>query len=199
MVSKKSTKVGTIKWTGMKKSGASAKPATKKRANEIGADSKSTRVPLFSGYERVIKKSKRPIELVQETKYQGNDWWEWAVWVEAKPADMAKINYVEYKLHPTFPNPLRKQNNRDEKFRGGSAGWGEFMISAEIVNQDRSRIKTHHWLTLEYPDKSPIPSGKFSVLASKKESERPGIFLSGGVTDLGLGSALTDALQHQGF
>src|SRR6185436_14892352 len=94
-------------------------------------------------------------EIKHSSEYRRQDWWDWAVWIEAADKTLDQIEYVEYSLHPTFPNRLRHQTNRQEKFRMESAGWGEFMIGVELVTKSGEHLKRQHWLSLEYPTNSP--------------------------------------------
>ena len=57
------------------------------------------------------------IKIQQWEKYEGEDWWRWAVWVEARDEQLDLIDFVEWTLHPTFPNPVRKIHDRASKFR----------------------------------------------------------------------------------
>ena len=73
------------------------------------------------------------LKVKQETTYKGKDWWQWAVWLDGSANELDKISHVVYTLHPTFPTPVRRVDNRKEKFRLDSAGWGEFEIYMDIV------------------------------------------------------------------
>lgn len=91
----------------------------------------------------------------QEFKYLDTDWWEWSVWIQASDDEMANIDYVEYTLHPTFPNPVRKVTKRATKFRLNSAGWGVFTIYCKLVFLDGTVKNLRHELKLCYPDGTP--------------------------------------------
>src|SRR5207302_745068 len=128
-----------------------------------------------------VKRAEMPVDVKQSCEYKGQDWWEWSVWIEASDKVLDEIDYVEYKLHATFPDPVRRATNRDEKFLIESAGWGEFMIGVEISTKKGERLKRQHWLTLDYPatpSKNLISSG---AKLSKQERERPTLFLSAGI------------------
>ena len=70
-------------------------------------------------------------KLKQDFEYKGDDWWEWSVWVEASDAELNKIKFVEYTLHPTFSKPVREIRDRSTKFRLETTGWGVFTIYAK--------------------------------------------------------------------
>lgn len=191
MVRKKSTKGSAVKSAKAKKSAAakrtpsrSAKPAS---SGTTGAKSSGA------------KQESMPLKVRQGCDYRGQDWWGWSVWIEAVDSVLDEIEYVEYSLHPTFPNPVQRVTNREENFLIKSEGWGEFMLGVHIFTRKGEHLKRQHWLTLDYPatpSKKTIASG---AGLSKQGSERPTIFLSGGVTELRLANALSEALEQEGF
>jgi transcription initiation factor IIF auxiliary subunit len=93
----------------------------------------------------------------QWEKYEGGDpsWWEWAVWVEGRDEALDLIDFVEWILHPSFPNPIRKISERTSKFRLEAGGWGVFEIVARVQMTDGAQIKLWHYLKLHYPDGKP--------------------------------------------
>ncbi|HEY6139439.1 MAG TPA: pYEATS domain-containing protein [Thermoanaerobaculia bacterium] len=94
------------------------------------------------------------LEIKQESKYKGgksSGWWEWSVWVDGSPAELSKVRSVTYRLHETFPQPIRVKKNRKEKFRLDSWGWGEFTIFVNIDTGEGKPITKRHYLTLEVP------------------------------------------------
>ena len=88
----------------------------------------------------------------QWEKYEGEDWWNWAVWVEGRDEALDRIDFVEWGLHPTFPNQIRKIHDRASKFRLGTGGWGVFQIVARVQLKDGQQTKLHYHLKLHYPD-----------------------------------------------
>lgn len=91
-------------------------------------------------------------EIHQREEYIGDDWWEWAVWIEGQTENLDMIKFVEWTLHPTFPNPVRKIDDRKNNFRLETGGWGVFPIYARIQMEDGSMMKLAHYLELHYPD-----------------------------------------------
>ena len=89
------------------------------------------------------------LEIKQQSTYKGDDWWDWSVWVDGTDAELSKVKSVTYRLHETFPEPVRVLKNRRNKFRLDSAGWGEFTIFVKIDTGDRKPIVRRHYLTLE--------------------------------------------------
>jgi hypothetical protein len=76
------------------------------------------------------------------------DYYQWAIWIESGESDISEIEYVEYLLHPTFKNRLRKVTNPADGFRLESAGWGEFLININITKKSGEVIQIGHWLSL---------------------------------------------------
>ena len=94
----------------------------------------------------------------QWEKYDCEDWWHWAVWIEGPDDALDRIKSVEWTLHPTFPNPIRTISNRNSKFRLETAGWGTFPIHARLRLEDGRELKLRHELALHYPDGPPAPA-----------------------------------------
>ena len=88
----------------------------------------------------------------QGYKYKGDDYWEWSVWLEAKEAELNKIDYVTYVLHPSFYNPRRDVRDRESKFLLKTSGWGTFTLYAKLHLKNGEELHLEHELHLEYPD-----------------------------------------------
>lgn len=88
----------------------------------------------------------------QSEHYEGDDWWTWAVWVEASDEALGQIDSVEWRLHPTFSNPVRRIRDRASKFRLETGGWGVFKIVALVRLTNGEEVKLGHNLKLHYPD-----------------------------------------------
>ncbi len=85
---------------------------------------------------------------------EGNEnWWEWTAYVAApKPHTLKDIEYVEYHLHPSYKNPVRRVFNRSGGFRLKMEGWGAFNLRARVVFKDKTLKKNltlRHRLALE--------------------------------------------------
>lgn len=68
------------------------------------------------------------LELNNSWEYEDEDWWEWSAYLTGK--DLDKVEHVEYILHPTFKNPVRKVTDPSNGFRLDTAGWGTFKLKA---------------------------------------------------------------------
>jgi transcription initiation factor IIF auxiliary subunit len=91
------------------------------------------------------------MKIAQSENYQGDDWWKWAIWIDCPPEELASIESVTYRLHPTFSNPVRKIADRSSKFRLETEGWGTFTIYAEVEIKNGTPRKLRHELQLHYP------------------------------------------------
>jgi transcription initiation factor IIF auxiliary subunit len=77
------------------------------------------------------------------------DWYEWCVFVADDAPVLAKIEAVQYTLHPTFPDPVRTVTDRASRFALYSAGWGGFGINVTVTLTDRSKVEARYFLELE--------------------------------------------------
>jgi transcription initiation factor IIF auxiliary subunit len=66
----------------------------------------------------------------------GKDWYEWSVEVDPAAQALGNIEEVEYILHPTFPNRIRRETSSSNNFRLESEGWGEFDIAVNVYFKD---------------------------------------------------------------
>ncbi len=188
-----------------KKSAAKKSVARKSVAKKSGATKSSARksIKKVAASSYVARKSSLPtiaakIDLRQSSEYMGQNWWNWSLWIDAPPSVLNDIEYVNYKLHSTFPDPVQQRTNAQDKFLFESAGWGEFTINAEIKPKNGKAFTKRHWLTLEYPQ--PTQSLRpGSTTATREKHEHPTVFLSAGITDLRMGNALARALREQGI
>jgi len=92
------------------------------------------------------------MKIEQEYTYEGDDWWEWAVWIDAPDEELDFVEYVEYTLHPTFPKPVKEIRDRSTRFRLETAGWGVFTIYAKAFLKNGKTVDMEHELSLAYPD-----------------------------------------------
>ena len=84
-------------------------------------------------------------------QFVGSGRYNWKVFLVAEPSTLQSISYVEYTLHPTFPNPVRKVTNPADGFALAASGWGEFNILVKVVFKDRRKppLQLTHYLSLQ--------------------------------------------------
>jgi transcription initiation factor IIF auxiliary subunit len=92
------------------------------------------------------------MEICQSEEYIGDNWWTWAVWLEGNPETLDAVQFVEWRLDPTFPDPVRRVSDRASNFKLVTGGWGVFMILASVQFKDGRREKLRHHLQLHRPD-----------------------------------------------
>jgi hypothetical protein len=130
------------------------------------------------------------ISICQDAKREGSKRWSWWVWLEPED-ELAGVERVEYKLHPTFPEPTQVRDNRNEKFELKASGWGEFMIVAELHMRDGTTELLNHWLSLE--------EGGSVKMAPEAGPARPKVFISSSVADATLAASLAESFDELGL
>lgn len=68
------------------------------------------------------------LSIQQETTYEGKHRWHWAVRLDGPPEELDGVEYVDYVLHPTFFDPVRRVEERQTNFRLDSYSWGAFTV-----------------------------------------------------------------------
>ena len=94
------------------------------------------------------------LAVVQTQKYEGHQWWEWSLWIHGSEADLDQIAAVTYRLHPTFPQPIRTVTDRARRFQLRCAGWGVFIIPIEIRLKNGDTIALAHELQFTFPEEA---------------------------------------------
>jgi hypothetical protein len=87
---------------------------------------------------------------------EGDDWWQWTVWIEGPERELDLIDSVEWALHPSFPKPIRTVYDRKSKFCLDAAGWEGFTITAHLNWSDTRVTKLTHELVLHRPTAVPL-------------------------------------------
>ena len=105
--------------------------------------------------------SAQNITALNTSEYLCNGKWKWTIFIQAFPKVLDDIRSVEYTLHPTFPNPVRRVNSiGDSRFPFGltTIGWGTFEISIEVIFRNGEVRHLKHMLTFEAPPvENPLP------------------------------------------
>jgi transcription initiation factor IIF auxiliary subunit len=133
----------------------------------------------------MVMRIESSLHLENDSEQQGDGWWKWSIWVEGSPEDLADLESVTYRLHPTFPQPVVRVTD-PPKFKFSASGWGEFAISAVAVLKGDRTVDLEHWLELGPTDRQ--VTGK----------SRPSVFLSYSITDTEVATELTKALATHG-
>ena len=87
--------------------------------------------------------------------YKGDDWWEWEAFLDDDGSgDLSNVKFVEYVLHETFSDPIRRIDSSRGNFRLKTAGWGTFDLIAFVHYNDGKKVRLKHEIQLEYePEK----------------------------------------------
>ena len=80
------------------------------------------------------------VQVGNDASYEGSGTYKWNVYIVADESILNSIKYVEYTLHPSFPNPIRKIYDKGSTPGKGffihSSGWGTFIIRVNVVFKD---------------------------------------------------------------
>jgi transcription initiation factor IIF auxiliary subunit len=85
----------------------------------------------------------RPVGTVSDHK-----WYEWKIFMDEPEETLKQVKSVEYRLHRSFPNPIRVIEDRASKFALKSSGWGEFSMIIIVYLVDGTEKQTQYFLDL---------------------------------------------------
>lgn len=133
----------------------------------------------------------------QDFEYAGNDYWRWWAWVEAENAELDKVQEVVWHLHPTFKQSRVRVADRASKFKLKTAGWGTFLLRAEVALKDGEKRMLKHNLRLEYPE--PVAGTPPSRSIAATRAARPlTVYLSYSVQDSRSAAKVREDLKKAG-
>lgn len=136
--------------------------------------------------------------IAQDFEYAGNDYWRWWVWIEAGEAELDRVLEVNWILHPTFKKSRVQVTDRSTKFRLKAAGWGTFLLRAEVVFENGAKQLLKHNLRLEYPKSSANEAS--ARMRETADSVRPlTVFLSYSAQDSRTAAKCREGLKKAGF
>jgi hypothetical protein len=79
----------------------------------------------------------------------GQDRWDWTIFIDADQDVLSRIRCVEYTLHETFPDPVRTVCTANNRFALSSNGWGTFTVKIRVLMRDGSERKLSHDLKFQ--------------------------------------------------
>jgi transcription initiation factor IIF auxiliary subunit len=82
---------------------------------------------------------------------KGKEHYNLGLWIDGAERELDQINYVEYELHPTFKNRVRKSTNRKNSFSITFWTWGMFDININIHMHSGQVISLIHKLKYSLP------------------------------------------------
>jgi transcription initiation factor IIF auxiliary subunit len=104
----------------------------------------------FSVQRQVIKNAKGQIKFWKPSS-DGREHYHVGIWIDGPPEDLDAVDYVEYKLHPSFKRPHRTSSNRKNNFSITIWTWGMFKIEIAIYLRDGSVENIPYFLSYELP------------------------------------------------
>lgn len=91
----------------------------------------------------------KDISVDNVAKTAGNNQWNWTIFLTGPRQDLDKVDSVEYTLHPTFPNPVRRVSalgDPDRAFGLSATGWGTFEVGVRVFMKDGQSKELKHRL-----------------------------------------------------
>ena len=81
----------------------------------------------------------------------GTDYYHIGVWINASKPELRTIDKVEYELHKSFKNRIRKSEARHNGFSVTFWAWGAFEIKVSIHKVDGTVEIIQHQLQIKLP------------------------------------------------
>jgi hypothetical protein len=129
----------------------------------------------------------------QDFAYLGNDYWRWWAWIEGDDPELDRVTEVAWILHPSFPRTRIITRDRSNRFRLETAGWGTFVLRAELTIEAAEKRLLKHNLRLEYPEAEP-------PLARATRPARPlTLFFSYSAQDTKAAAQVRQSFKKAGF
>jgi transcription initiation factor IIF auxiliary subunit len=89
------------------------------------------------------------LKIKNKWNYGGNGHWKWEAFIDDNSSgELNDVEFVEYVLHPTFYNPIRRIQDKTSQFKLETEGWGTFRLKAFVQKKDGTRVKLEHDLEL---------------------------------------------------
>jgi len=73
------------------------------------------------------------------------------VWIDGSAEELDRIAHVEYLLNDSFNKPLRRSENRENKFSITFWTWGMFGLRVTIFLRDGTKQTINYYLSYELP------------------------------------------------
>ena len=133
--------------------------------------------------------------IAQDFEYVGNGYWRWWAWIEGDDAELDRVKEVVWILHPSFKRTRIPVQDRPNRFRLNTAGWGTFLLRAEVVLVDGEKKLLSHNLRLEFAEPAAAVAPAHAVPPSRPLS----LFLSYSTQDSRIAAKLRENFKQVGF
>jgi len=98
-----------------------------------------------------LAQAPRTVQVQNTYRYHGQGRYEWTVFLSESQSVLDQIACVEYTLHPTYPDPVRKVCDANGGFRLTSDGSGEFTVFVNIEWKNQRATRQEYRLDLHTP------------------------------------------------
>ena len=71
------------------------------------------------------------------------------LWIEGSQRDLDSIEFVTYRLHPSFKNPVRVGTERSRDFEVRIRTWGFFDVRITVVGHDGHKYEMSGRVTFD--------------------------------------------------
>jgi transcription initiation factor IIF auxiliary subunit len=92
------------------------------------------------------KEFRGDVNIANSARYLGSSSGKWRIFLTAPKYSIDRIKSVDYFLHPSFPNPVRRISTKENGFMLTSGGWGSFAIEINVHFEDGEVKYFKHWL-----------------------------------------------------
>ncbi len=106
---------------------------------------------VFKNQIITSKEETEKIKYIQK-RPSGRKHYHIGVWIEGTKGELDKIKKVEYLLHPTFKQPLRYSEKRENGFGINFWTYGWFLIHAKIYFKDGTILEQNYNLEYALPE-----------------------------------------------
>lgn len=129
-----------------------------------------------------VTASAQELSSANVSTYLGNSRWSWTVFLTGPKEALETVSYVEYTLHPTFPNPVQRvDRTADPRYPFGltATGWGTFTVGIKVVFKNGQVRELSHMLQFVSASQNPcgppikLLSQNLAFLADKRFASAP--------------------------
>ena len=98
-----------------------------------------------------MQKFSSKLKLRNNWTYRDHNRWDWEAFIDDYGSgELDQIRFVEYILHPTYPQPIIRSENKSDQFKIKTNGWGIFILKAIVHKLNGEQVTLTHQLELRY-------------------------------------------------